>query len=734
MVELAALSDPALVVQAVAESLGVREAPGESLLQALVEFLHPRRFLVLLDNCEHVVEACAALVEALLRACPRLQVLATSREALGIGGEVAWPVPPLALPPPDEPATRERLLHFEAVRLFADRAAAARPGFEVTDANARAVAEICARLDGLPLAIELAAARVRLLSPEQIAARLDDRFHFLTGGRRTALPHQQTLRAAMDWSYELLGAAERSFFQQLSVFAGGCTIEAIEAVVSAAPADAAPADATPAGRAADGARDPAFDLLDALEALVDKSLLLRRDQDVEPRFAMLQTIRDYARERLDQAGDAGGVRQRHFAYYAGLAGDAARNLRARDQLVWLERLDREHDNLRAALDWAATSPESVERGLVTASQLGWFWYLRGHRREGRDRLVALLASSAAAPPAIRSRALGEAAHLAYWSGETETAHDLAEEGYRLARASGEPLALGWALLYRAVVEPRRGEVETFASWWEEALASFQASGELWGQALALAWLGHAAQRRGDLAGAAAQLGESHDRFRALGDRWGMALARTRLASLAEEMGDLARAEAYLREQQALARELGHRGAMAGGLHRLGALSVCRGDIDQAADQFESSAALYRAIGERRSAASPLFDLGLLNARHRQRFDQAAALLRESLAIWQEHGDRVGVLRCLLGYAELALRQGARERAARLLGATEAALTAEAQALDPLRRDDLWQEAGQLGAALDSAELAAPREAGRALSPEQAVAYALAALASPPTGD
>jgi predicted ATPase len=387
LAELAGLADPALVPPAVAAAAGVREAPGWPVLAALTEALRPRRVLLLLENCEHLVEACARLAEALLRACPDVRLLATSREPLRLSGEQAFPVPPLALPAAGARAAAEALARYAAVALFVERAASVRPGFALTGANAAAVAAICARLDGLPLALELAAARSRLLPPAALLARLEGGpagtpLRLLSGGARDLPARQQTLRGAITWSHDLLAPDEQRLFRRFGVFAGGCALEAAEAVC---------------GPDGDPGTDPLAPL-DGLASLVDKSLLRQEEQpDGAPRLAMLETVREYALERLAASGEAPAIGRRHAAYYLALAEQAEPHLQMSDQVAelggareaaWLERLEAEHANLRAALRWweARASRARASPG-DRGPWGGWSgWSRRGHRREGRGWL------------------------------------------------------------------------------------------------------------------------------------------------------------------------------------------------------------------------------------------------------------------------------------------------------------------------------------------------------------
>ena len=374
LVEMAALSDPALVPQAVAAALGVREEPGKPIQQTLVGWLRDKRLLIVLDNCEHLVGASASLAADVLRNCPDVRVLATSREPLSVAGEQTYRVPSLSSPDPKAAQTVESLSQYEAVRLFIERAQAVQPDFSVTDANAPAVAQVCFHLDGIPLAMELAAARVRSLPVEQINARLDNRFRLLTGGSRDALPRQQTLRALIDWSYDLLTEAEKALLCRLSVFAGGWTLDAAEKVV--------------AGEGLEGEVVEDFEVLDLLTSLVDKSLVIYEEREEgEARYGLLETVRQYAAERLAEGEGADQMERRHAGWALALAEEAEPQLTSPEQGVWLTRLEAEHDNLRAALGWCERGMgQRAQEGLRLTGALWRFWWVRGHVTEGRHWL------------------------------------------------------------------------------------------------------------------------------------------------------------------------------------------------------------------------------------------------------------------------------------------------------------------------------------------------------------
>jgi non-specific serine/threonine protein kinase len=423
LVELAPLSDPALAPRSVVTTLGLIEGSGRPIIDILTDFLRSKKALLVLDNCEHLIEACAQLADTLLRACPDLTILATSREPLGIAGEAVYRLPSLTFPDPHPLPPVEEMIAFDAVRLFVERAGATGSGFVMTEHNASAVAEVCRRLDGIPLAIELASARASVMPVEQIAARLDDRFGLLTGGSRAALPRHKTLRALIDWSFDLLTTEERDLLARLSVFADGFTAEAAEAVADQPSA------------------------LDLLARLVDKSLSVADVCGEVARYRLLETIRQYAHDKLLSCGELERTRDRLLNYFLCLAERAEPELRRADQIRWLDRLEGELDNLRAALGWALDSDRHVEAGLRLATALLWFWHARDHKREGSDWLQRALAAEERTRGAVplspsrvltRARALNAASLLMGMHRRLAEFKALAEEALMLARGLGEP--------------------------------------------------------------------------------------------------------------------------------------------------------------------------------------------------------------------------------------------------------------------------------------------------------
>lgn len=658
LVELATVTDPVLVPQAVASAVGVREEPDRPILDTLKDYLRPRQILLILDNCEHLVGACALLVDDLLQSCPRLSVLATSQEALGVAGETLLRVPTLSLPAAavvgysaQGPSTIQQLMEAEATRLFVERARAVQPSFTLTERNARAVAQVCAHLDGIPLAIELAAARVKVLSVEQLAARLHDRFRLLTGGSRTALPRQQTLRATMDWSYDLLREPERVLFRRLSVFSGGCTLDAAGVVCTGDDLDP-------------------DELLDLLAGLVDKSLIIADTDGGEARYRLLETIRQYGAERLLEAAEAARLRARHAKTFAELVATAEPEILGPEQATWVNCLEQEHDNLRAALDWARSEPSGVAAGVGLAGALWRFWWIRGHLSEGRGWLEQLLAMGGDAPADARAKALNGAGNLAYAQGDYARARTMHEQCLALGRELGDARGVANSLNNLAVVAQALGDYPRAAEFHEQSLEQRRELGDKRGIAMSLNNLGAIAQRRGDYPRAAEFHEESLALRRELGDKRGIALSLNNLGTVALDQGDHAHAAMLLEESLALFRELGDRANIAASLDHLGGTARGTGDLVRAADLHEQALALRRELGDQRGIAISLGNLAAV-AHERGHPEQAGALYVESLGLHCQVSDRIGIAGCLDGLARVASTDGHPERAAWLFGAAEA---------------------------------------------------------------
>jgi predicted ATPase/class 3 adenylate cyclase len=534
LVELAALSSPSLVPKAVASALGVPEQAGRALIETLVDALRRKSALVILDNCEHLVAACAQLVDVLLRACPNLRVLATSRETLGATGETTWRVPSLSVPDPQRLLPLDRFNEYEAVRLFIDRAVANDPQFAVTRSNAAAVAQVCHRLDGIPLAIELAAARVKVLAVEQIAVRLNDRFRLLTGGSRTAVPRQQTLRATMDWSFDLLSEEERALLRRLAVFAGGASLEAAEAVCSGNGVDAS-------------------DILDLLTHLVDKSLVIAETQCGEARFRLLETVRQYGLDKLLTSEELKTMRDRHLDFYLDLAEKAEPQLESAEQALWFNRLEAEHDNLREALVWSMNSAQG--KRLRLAGMLGRFWMVRGHFTEGREWLKEVLQRDAGGSAAVHAKTLNWAGWMAIRQHDYTEARQLIEKSLAIYRELEDKPGIADALANLGSLSMNQADHATARNFLRERLAICRQLRDKNRIVDTLADLGHEAWHQGDLAAARRYLKEALALARELGHTRILIFALYSLGLVAFDQHNYAEAHSLYAEGLLTAKEL-----------------------------------------------------------------------------------------------------------------------------------------------------------------------------------
>ncbi len=701
-VELASLTDPALVASAIAITLGVKEETGRPLMDTLSAALASRSLLLILDNCEHLLDACAAAANELLASCPGLQLLTTSREALGVVGEQRYHTPSLMLPPivsEDHSANSEKkslnwLMSYGAMQLFVERATQVHPSFRLTAQNAESVLGVVQDLDGIPLAIELAAARVRTLPISEIQSRLHDRFRLLTGGSRTALPRQQTLRALIDWSYDLLTEREKSLLLRLSVFAGGWTQAAAEAVCANSRDLKVPGESRQNKNSSVLMAD---EVLDLLTALGDKSLVVYEEQDEGPRYRLLETVRQYARDRLLESGEAAAYRSRHRDFFLEMAELADHELKGRDQGQWLTRLEREHDNLRQALSLCLEDGEGGESGLKLGAALQRFWQIRGHFNEGRETLTALLALPETQQ---HTKALGDALNaagrLAYAQGDYASARPLLEQSLAIGRELGERQSIAAALLNladvtwrqgdygsahtlqaeslkisqelsdlhgianalanQAVVVYSQGDYVAARILQEESLAIKRASGDRHGIASALVNMGLIAWNQGDYAVAGSLYEESRDIFRELGNKQGISLCLSNQALVAYSQGNYIPARTLQEESLAIRRELGDRPGIANSLGNLSILAHLRGDYVSSRALQEESLAIRRELGDRHGIATSLVNLGNL-ASDLGDYDSAHSLYQQSLEIRQELGDRHGIALSLNNMALVAYAQG-----------------------------------------------------------------------------
>jgi len=672
LVELAPLSEGALVLQGVAGAMGVVERSDQPLTDTLADYLSAKSVLLLLDNCEHLADSVAGLLDTILDLCPHLRVLATSREALGLAGEVVWQVPLLSVPDTDRLPALQEMTRYEAVRLFAERARLRVPGFELALANAPAVAEVCRTLEGMPLAIELATARMGTLSVRQISERLRDPLSLLSSRGRKAESRHQTLRGTLDWSHELLPEDERVLFRRLSTFAGGWTLEAVEAVGGGG------------GIEEEG-------VLDLLSNLVDKSLVVieARPTDVV-RYRMLEPVRQYAQERLEASEEAETTQRRHAEFFLALAEEAEPGVEGAQQAAWLERLEAEHDNLRTALSWSLERGEEAELGLRVGEALGQFWYLRGYFGEGRRWLEEALAKASPTSTATRANALRRLSFLAFMQGDLDRAQEASEEGLKL---------------------------EGVEQFWDIAGRRSIAAGLLHMLGLVMsAW--------GDPERAIQLYGESLVLSRKVGDERGIADNLLLLGMEMRSRGDLGKARELLEEGMGVGRGVGDPELLAAFLTQLCDTFVLQGDLERATVMGERAVAVCREHKHRFMLSEVLCNLGWA-ALLRGDPERATTLYAESLQLKQEVGIMLLLPESLDGLACVAVAEGEAERAVRLFGATRALhelvrnhLSANEYAA--LREPYLASTHSQLSGEQWEAAFAE----GRAMGFEEAVEYAL----------
>jgi predicted ATPase/class 3 adenylate cyclase len=663
-VNLAPITDHSLVLSTIAQSLGVREAGGQPLIDTLKSYLRDKRLLLVLDNFEQVIEA-APLMAELAAHCPHIKIVTTSRVPLRVRGEKEFPVPPLSLPNPQRLPSLEHLTQYEAVRLFIERATDVKPDFEVTNDSAPAVVEICVRLDGLPLAIELAAARIRLFPPQALLSRLSSRLKLLTGGARNTSARQQTLRGAIDWSYDLLNEGEKQLFRRLAVFAGGRTLEAIEAICNA-----------------EG--DLKIDVLNGVESLVSKSLLKQEEgAGGEPRFKMLETIHEYAREKLEDDHEAYTLSNQHFEFFLSLAEQSAPELEGPQQLVWLASLEAEHDNLRAALTWAEQhhQPELAVR-LVAA--LWPFWNMHGHYTEGRQRTRTVLRTFHGAGSSYQvADATFGAGFLAWKQGDTQEAREMFEKSLSLSREMGYKLGLSRALggLGRVMShEDSNRTVKVF----EHSLEVAREIGDKACESFALTGLGHVARDQGRFEQAHSYYSQSLNIRQQMGDTYNIAV------------------------------QLGNLGEVARGML----------DYDMARTLYQESLELHRVVQETASVAIQLMNLAYTEHRLGNS-GLAKGHIMESLKLLRKLGHSGShIVLCLACIAGLSATRGELLRASKLFGAVDRALSEMNRTWDLLDRKEYDQDVAYARAQLDASAWRASWAEGQAMTLEQAIDYAL----------
>ena len=672
LAELAPVTDPTLVPQTLLSIFNLREDSHRSVLEVLIDYLRAKTLLLVLDNCEHLIEACAQISELLLRACPKLRILASSREALGIAGEVAYRVPSLNTPNPAQLPSLDKLEKVDSIQLFIERATTAKPGFTLTKDNASFIAQICYRLDGIPLALELAASRVKVLSPEQIAARLDDRFRLLTGGSRTALPRQQTLRAMIDWSYSLLSEQEKTLFRRLSVFVGGWTLEAAESVC--------------------GEEKSGVDVLDLLTRLVDKSLVFIEESIGEIRYHRLETIRQYSREKFFETDEVEAVRDRHLDHFVQFAELVDENLKGADQLVWQNRMSAEQDNLRAALEWGLNrNPDSALR-IAGAANL--FWTAGGYSAEGFRWTQKALEQVEKIPApqgitieqrlATRARALRGLTRLYLALGDNANAKRVAEESVALYRQSQDQRGLSFALVV----------------------------------------LAYPLEFLGERVRAEAVLQESYSIACAEGDVYVICRSLNRLARVIVDLHhDLDLSQRYVEESLRLAREAGLRSQEAQASEILGSIAIHRNDHDEARSHFKESMRVYEEIGAMFNVILEKSNLAHLE-RKLGNYADALEYYRETIIAFRDIGQTGAVSHQLECFGFIAFAQNQNERALQLFAAANRLREQGDRPMTPDEQIYFDEQLKSLREKMDPMKFDSVWSKGHAMMMEQAIELAL----------
>jgi predicted ATPase len=699
---LESISDPALVTSEIAQSLGLGEAAGKPFKESLKEYLKEKHVLLLLDNFEQVIPA-APLLSELCAACLSAKALVTSRALLHLSGEHEFPLSPMPVPDPGRLPQPDALLQNPAVALFVQRAQAAKPGFRLTPENAGAVVNICRRLDGLPLAIELAAARVKLLSPESMLARLESSLKLLTGGAKDLPARRQTMRGAIEWSYELLDEGEKRLFRRLSVFVGGFTLEAAEAVC-------------------DAAGDLNFDVLDGVSSLLDKNLLRQgEDTEDEPRFNMLQTIREFALQCSETSGGADALRDAHAAYFLSLVESVEPDLRGARQAARLKQLRRELDNLRATLRHLKEGGRAAE-GLRMAAALMRFWKVCGYLSEGREWLEEFLslAEGSGGEAAARAKAYSAAAFLNRGLGKYAQAKTLLERGLALYESLRDERGMAYALNMLGLVaydlNDDEGAVETL----ERSRALYVKLGDRQGIADALNRLSYVAQRQGDYERAVGLQEESIKIRRGLSDEAALASSLNNLGVILLDQCEYERSALLIEESLSLFRDLGDRLGIACSLTNLGDIAQGRGDYEQAKLLYEESLEIFTDVGDRQEVAARLVNIGDVE-RLLQDYERAETRYGESLALQREMGAKSNVAPALEGLALVEEARGRTERALQLFGAAASLRKSTGIQLPPARRVEYEEGLRRMRAAVGDECYTAALAAGGSMSLENVLA-------------
>ena len=737
-VDLAALNDPALLTSTIIDALGIKEESKKSTEETLTEFLKGKEILILLDNCEQLIDACAGLAERLLTSCPKLKIIATSREALNCEGEKTYRIPPLAVPDPKSYNTPEELTKFESVRLFIERALTVNPDFRVNNENASALAEICSRLDGIPLAIELAAARTKVLTLAQIYTRLDNRFSLLTGGKRTALPRQQTLRALIDWSYDLLSEDEKLLWSRLSVFSGGWTLEAAEEICS-------------------DERISKSLILDLMSQLTEKSVITYDES--KDRYRILESLKQYGIEKLT---DRHEIYLRHLNYFLGLSEKAEPELRGESARIRMDMIDADHSNLISAIDWSVSN-DIADKGAKIAAAIGEFWNTTGQYSTGIRINENILRSSGLSDRSSKIKVLIWLCVYKYNQGEYEEVRNYSEECLSLSKTSGDKKGIADSLQSLGNLTTNQGDYEQAKQYFEESYSIKKEFGDKRGMASNMNSLGCIATFQGDYEqarkyheeslafneevgskiGSAISMGnlglisfnqgnyelarkyyeESLKIRKELGNKKGIANYLHNLGGVVYTQGDLDQAKKYFEESLAVRKDIGDRIGMADSMNNLGGVMYTQGDLDEAKIYFEESLIVRKEIGDKSGMADSMNNLGSI-ARHQKDHELARKYHEDSLALKKEIGDKPGLANTLIYLARLFELNDNHFNAVRLLYAAEFAVKSMGTVFDINAEKEKNELTARLNELLSDEEFARYREEGEKMTIEQAVALAL----------
>ena len=697
-VELAAVSDPVFLPITIINDLGLKEEQKKSPEETLTGHLKDKEILIILDNCEQIIESCAKLTENLLLTCPKLKVIATSREALNCKGEQTYRIMPLTQPDPNHKNTPEQLTQYESVRLFIERALAVNPKFRVTNENAAALAEVCFRLDGIPLALELAATRTKILSIEKIHERLDNRFNLLTGGKRTALPRQQTLRALIDWSYDLLSENEKILWSRLSVFTGGWTLDAAEEICS---------DETISKN----------DILDLLSQLTEKSVIIYDDK--KDRYRILESLKQYGIEKLS---DGNEIFIKHLNYFLELSEKAKPELLGENTKFWMHKIEADHSNFISAIEWSVRNVNK-EKGMNTASALGRFWNITGQYSTGIRLIEIILESAGTSGISSKINVLKWIGSFKSFQGDYEQAKKYYEESLVICKEIGDKSGIAGSLHNQGNVALSQGDYEKAKKYYEESLAIYKEIGDKTGIASPIFSLGYLALNQGDYEQAKKYFEESLIIKKEIGNKDGISRAIVNLGNVAYYKGDYELAKKYYKECLHICKEIGFKIGIAASISNLGNVASNQGDYEQAKKYFEESLYIRKEIGSKNGIAESINNLGNV-AYDQGDYKLAKKLFKESLSIYKEIGYKIGMADSINYLGNAAYRLGDFEKAIKLLSAAEKELESMGAVLDKKEQKLKDENIAKLHEQLSDEEFDKFLEDGRKMTLEEAVQLAV----------